>query len=374
MKFTINRDELLFNLNHVSKAILAKVQMPAMSGIYIEVENDVLFLTATNSDISIKVHILKGENLNIEETGSVLLPGKYLLDVVRKIEAKEITFAIFEETMVKIYAYKSNITMNILDKSNFPLITFDESNVVVNLKSEQLKRIVRKTAFATSLSESKTILMGVHLIVENNEILSIATDGFRLARKKIVLDKENPKTSVVIPRKSLEEINRIVEDLDSTLEIHFFLTKALIKYKNILFQTRLIEGVYPNTHNLIPENYLTHLKFNKNEFIGAVERAIIFTNLEENTIVKIITDPNKVVKLTSVNNEIGNVVEEVTPLDVDPAISFQIACSAKYVIEALKTFDSTDITIHFTGELKPFVITGEKDDNLIQLIVPIRVV
>ncbi|MGI6710189.1 MAG: DNA polymerase III subunit beta [Bacilli bacterium] len=374
MKFTINRDELLFSLNHVSKALSAKVQMPAMSGIMIEVEKEILYLTATNSDISIKVNITQGENLQIEETGSVLVPGKYLLDAVRKIDSKDITFAIFEETILKIYAYKSNISMNILDKTNFPMLAFDESNVVVNLKSDELKRIIRNTSFATSLSESKTVLMGVHLTVENNEIQSVATDSFRLAKKKIVLDKTNPKTSVIIPRKSLEEINRIVEDFECTIEIHLFLTKALIKYKNILFQTRLIEGVYPNTSNLIPENYLTHIKFNKTELINAIERTTIFTNLEENTIVKIVTDPNKVVKLNSINNEIGNVVEEIAPIDVDPAISFQIACSAKYLIEALKAFDSTEITIHFTGELKPFVLTGEKDDNLVQLIVPIRVV
>lgn len=374
MKFTVNRDELLFSINHVSKALSAKVQMPAMSGILMEVEKDILYLTATNSDISIKVSVLQGENLQIEEPGSVLLPGKYLLDAVRKIDSKDITFAIFEETILKIYAYKSNISMNILDKTNFPMLTFDESNVVVNLKSEQLKRIIRKTSFATSLSESKSVLMGVHLTVENTEIQSVATDSFRLARKKIVLDKNNPKTSVIIPRKSLEEINRIVEDFECTVEIHLFLTKALIKYKNILFQTRLIEGVYPNTQNLIPENYLTHIKFNKTELINAIERTTVFTNLEENTVVKIVTDPNKVIKLNSVNNEIGNVVEEITPIDVDLAISFQIACSAKYLIEALRAFDSTEVTIHFTGELKPFVLTGEKDDNLVQLIVPIRVV
>lgn len=373
MKFSIEREILLQNLNHVSKALSTKPQMPILTGIQIDVQDDYLKLTASNSEISIQTKIDKNKDLIIEETGSVVLPGRYLLEIVRKVDAKIIDFVSFEENMVKILADRSNFTLNVLDKSTFPYLVFEESEININLDVLNLKQIIKKTAFAASTSESRMVLTGVNFTTEKNKLEVIATDSYRLAKKFILFNNEYPTINVVISSKSLDELNKIIDDPNETVNIYFTNVKVLFKYKNILFQTRLIEGIYPNTASLIPTDFLTSLKFNKNELLAAIDRASLFTNSEMSNIIKLTLNSDKIVEITSTTNEIGAVLEELNPLYISNLIPFQIAFSSRYFLEAIKVFDSNEIIIHFTGEIKPFIITGEYDVNHIQLILPVRV-
>ncbi|MFA5220643.1 MAG: DNA polymerase III subunit beta, partial [Bacilli bacterium] len=237
-----------------------------------------------------------------------------------------------------------------------------------------LKQIIRKTTFATSLSEARAILTGVSFNVSTNKLEAIATDSYRLAKKFITFEQKNSNIGVVIPSRSLDELNKILsDDNDSETEIHFSPTKALFKYKNLLYQTRLIEGTYPNTNSLIPTDFLTSIKFNKAELMAAIDRAALFTNVESSNIIQLQLSADKTVEISSTTNEIGGVIEELTPLECSNAVHFKIAFTAKYFLEAIKSFDSSEITVHFTGEIKPFIITGDFDYNLTQLILPVRV-
>lgn len=373
MKFSINREVLLNNLNHVSKALSTKPQMPILTGIKIDVKENYLTLIASNAEISIQATLTASNDLIIDETGMVVLPGRYLQEIVRRIDAKVIDFVTFEDNIVKILADRSNFTLNAMDKNTFPLISFDESEIYVNLDVLNLKQIIKKTTFAASLSESRMVLTGVSFATDGNKLEVIATDSFRLAKKFMVFEKTNPKLNVVIPSRSLDELNKILDENNESVNIYFSKTKALFKYRNILFLTRLIEGVYPNTSSLIPTEFMTSLKFNKQDLIATIDRASLFTSLDSANIIKLTLNSEKIVEISSTSNEIGAVLEEITPLDCSNLIPFQIAFSSKYFMDAIKVFDSPEVTIHFTGEIKPFIITGDYDVNHIQLILPVRV-
>lgn len=374
MRFSINRDLLLQNLNNVSKALSTKSPMPVLTGIKLEVRADGISLIASNNEISIQALIKNNKQLKVEEEGVVVLPGKYFIEIVRKVDGKDIDFSTFEDNIVKILSDRSNFTLNTLDKTNFPMISFNDSETFITLDVPNLKQIIRKTTFATSISESRVILTGVSFSTEGKKMEAIATDSFRLAKKYMIFDREYPSISVVIPSKSLDELNKIItDDNDSLVEMHFSKTKVLFKYKNLLYQTRLIEGTFPNTNSLIPSDFLTSIKFNKAELVSAIERAALFTNLESSNIIKLTLNSDKTVEIASTTNEIGAVLEEVNPLECSNIVSFQIAFSAKYFLDAIKSFDSSEVTVHFTGEIKPFILTGEYDYNLTQLILPVRV-
>lgn len=373
MKFIINRDLLFLNLNNVSRALSTKAPMPILTGIKIEARNNCLFLTASNNEISIQALIRDKRQLKIEEEGLVVVPGKYFIEIIRKIDSKDVDFTTFEENIVKILADRSNFTLNALDKDNYPIISFNDSDTMIIMDVGNLKQIIRKTTFATSLSESRVILTGVSFASEGKKLEVIATDSFRLAKKFMILDTEYPKISVVIPSRSLDELNRIIDENEAPVEIHFSSSKVLFKYKNMLYQTRLIDGTFPNTSNLIPADFLTSIKFNKNDLIAAIERASLFTSLDSSSIIKFTMNSDKTVEISSTTNEIGTVKEEIIPLECSNVMNFQIAFSSKYFLDAVRAFDSTEISIHFTGEIKPFIITGEYDIYLTQLILPVRV-
>lgn len=371
MNFTINRDLLLLNLNSVSKALSTKVQMPVLTGIKFEVFKDKVLITASNNEISIQTLIKDPKLLKVEEEGSFLAPGKYLIDLVRKTESKDIDFIGYEDNSVKILADKSNFTLKCLDIVNYPMISFDDSQTFITLDATNLKQIIRKTTFATSLSESRVILTGVSFRASGNSIQIVATDSYRLAKKEMIFEHEYPEINVVIPSRSLEELNKILEENEEVVEIHFSKSKALFKYKDLLYQTRLLEGTFPNTDSLIPTQFLTSVKFNKNELIAAIERVSIFSNLDVSSIIKFTLNSDKTTEISS-KTEIGDAKEELIPTECANGMAFQIAFSAKYFLEALRSFNSTEVEIHFTGEIKPFIITGEYDHNLIQLILPVR--
>lgn len=373
MKFTINRDLLLSELNHVSKGLSTKTPMPILTGIKIAVEMDGLTLTTSNTEISIQVKIPKSQYLTIEEVGECVVPGKYFLEIVRKIDARDVDFAIFEENMIKILADRSNFTLIGLDKDDYPLINFNDSAENVVLDGNTLKQIIKQTSFATGVSETRIILTGISFVINENRLTATATDSFRLAKKTIKLPKNYEKISVVVPSKALDDLNKIIDDADEKVYIHLMNNKVLFKYKNVSFLTRLIEGTYPDTSSLIPKEFFTDLKFNKQELISAIDRAALFTVLDAANIVKLTLKSDKVVEIASNSNEIGKVVEEVYPTECSVLKPFQIAFSSKYFLDAIKSFDSNEITIHFTGEIKPFVVSGEYDPNLTQLILPVRV-
>lgn len=334
MKFTINRDLLLMNLNNVNRALSTKAPMPILTGIKIEARDNTLFLTASNNEISIQAQIKDKRLLQIEEEGVIVVPGKYFGEIIRKTDAKDIDFSVFEENIVKILADRSNFSLNALDKDTYPYISFSDSDNVIKMDVGNLRQIIRKTTFATSLSESRVILTGVSFCAEGRKLEVVATDSFRLAKKFMFFDNEQT-VNVVIPSRSLDELNKIFDDVETMVEIHFSPTKALFKYKNLLFQTRLIDGTFPNTSNLIPTDFLTSIKFNKGELISAIERASLFATYDSSNIIKLTLHSDKTVEIASTNNEIGAVKEEIIPLECTNALDFQIAFSSKYLLSLI---------------------------------------
>ena len=152
--------------------------------------------------------------------------------------------------------------------------------------------------------------------------------------------------------------------------------KVLFKFKNVLFQTRLLDGVYPDTLRIIPKEFPIIVKFNKEELLKAVERVSVLSPREKDNnynIVKLNVRPDYIVEVSSTNNEIGDAVEEIVPVEdvVGPII--KIAFNSKNLTDALKAFNSHEISINFAGEIKPFVLKGELDPDMLHLILPLRI-
>lgn len=370
MNFTINRDVLSQNLSYVSKALSNKIQMPGLTGILFNVSKKEIILTASNNEISIQTTIKK--DFTVVEGGNFLVQGKFLIEIIKKLNATDVDFISFDENTIKILAGKSVFTLNCLSIDSFPMISFDNSDVKFTIDTPNLRQIIRKTVFAISNNESRVVLTGVSLKAKDNVIEVTATDSFRLARKKLEFDYNFPEINIVIPGKSFEELNKILEGNFDIVEIHCSSSKILFKIDNILFQSRLIEGVFPKIDSLIPTKYVNKLQFSKEDLTSIIDRVSIFVNLEQSNIIKLSINTNGTVEFTSISNELGAAREEATPISSDINETMQIAFSSKYLSEALRTFDDDKVEVKFTGEIKPFVITSEKDKNLIQLILPVR--
>ena len=372
MNFQINKDILLNSLITAQKALSNKTPNPALQGIKLEVLSDHLIITTSNSDIAIKL-VVKDNNLNIKEQGSVLIPGKYFIEIIRKLDGLKVSLSLVADNMLRIEADRSDITLNMMDLDDYPELEFSEKVKSIKINVRTLKTIIRQTAFATSSIENRPILTGVNFKIDGNKLTAIATDSYRLSQKIIELNEVYEPLNIIIPGKSLDELIKILDNNNDVVELHFDHSKILFKYGNILFQSRLLEGNYPETSKLVPTEFPIVIKFNKENLSTAIERASLLSSRDgNNSIVKLNLKSDNIVEITSNSPEIGKVLEEVYPVDEIVGTTIKIAFSSKYILEALKIFNSSEVSINFTGEIRPFIIKGAYDEDMIQLILPVR--
>ena len=373
MKLTIKKDLLLNALNKVSKAISTKNLIPVLAGIKFELKKKKLTLTASDNDITIQTMIesTNEEDFKVEKEGSIIIQGKYILDIVRKLPDKYINIEVIDELKILIYTENSEFNLNGISESEYPNIGLEESKKKVHIKASVFKDIVNQTAFASSNEESKPVLTGINFNIVGDVLECNSTDSYRLARKVIKLDSASEENyNIVIPSHNILEFSRIIDDEDGDIELHIFNNKILFKTGNLKFESRLINGTYPNTSNLLPDDSYLVVSTNLNAFYDVIDRVSILTSDKEKNIVTLETKGDILV-LKSSSVEIGR-VEEKMPIMKNNSEDIKISFSAKYMMEALKSFSTETVDIHFVGEIKPILIKSSEDETLTQLVLPIR--
>ena len=373
MKFTIKKDLLLDALNKVSKAISTKNLIPVLAGIKFELKKKKLTLTASDNDITIQTSIdcVNEDDFKIENEGSIIIQGKYILDIVRKLPDKYINIEVVDELKILIYTENSEFNLNGISESEYPNIGLEESKKKISINAGVFKSIVNQTAFASSNEEGKLVLTGINFNIVGDVLECNSTDSYRLARKVIKLDGASEENyNIVIPSHNILEFSRIIDDEDGDIELHIFNNKILFKTGNLKFESRLINGTYPNTSNLLPDDSYLVVSTNLNAFYDVIDRVSILTSDKEKNIVTLETKGDILV-LKSSSVEIGR-VEEKMPIMKNNSEDIKISFSAKYMMEALKSFSTETVDIHFVGEIKPILIKSSEDETLTQLVLPIR--
>ena len=373
MKFSIKKELLLDALSKVSKAISTKNLIPVLAGVKFELKKKKLVLTASDNDITIQTTIeaTNDEDFKIENEGSIIIQGKYILDIVRKLPEEFINIEVIDDLKILIYTDNSEFNLNGISESEYPNIGLEESKKKIDVTAGTLKSIVSQTAFATSNEESKPVLTGINFNIVGDILECNSTDSYRLARKVIHLDKSSEENyNIVIPSHNLLEFTKILGSDDEIVELHVFSNKILFKTGNLKFESRLINGTYPNTSNLLPEDSMMVISTNLNDLYNVIDRVSILTSDKEKNIVTLETNGNTLI-LKSSSAEIGR-VEEKMAIQKNNSEDIKISFSAKYMMEALKSFSTEMIDLHFVGEIKPILIKSSEDDSLTQLVLPIR--
>ena len=268
-----------------------------------------------------------------------------------------------------IYTDNSEFSLNGIDAKEYPDINLDFSDTFAEIKISDFKSMISQTNYACSMDEARVVLTGVNIKINGNLLECSATDSYRLSLRKFEIDKKIANDiDIIVPSKNLNELMKLLSFSDDSIELHFFSNKIIFKFNNIIFQSRLINGTYPNTKNLIPTESLFDLKLPVNEFYNIVDRASILNDDNNNNIVTL-EIKNGIMKVTSMALEIGKVEEKI---NVDCSEEIKISFSAKYMMDALRTIKSNNVIVTFVGEIKPILLKNDDNDDLISLILPIR--
>ncbi|CQR45797.1 DNA polymerase III subunit beta [Paraliobacillus sp. PM-2] len=378
MRFIIQRDQLIESIQHVMKAISSRVTIPILTGIKIEASKEGIKLTGSDSDISIESFIPRETDgmIHAEEIteGSVVVQAKYFPDIIRKLPLKAVEIIADENYQVTIKSGGAEFHLNGQDAAEYPQLPVLHTDNCFTLKNEVLKDLIKQTVFAVSTVETRPILTGVNMKLEAEFLHFVATDSHRLASRKLPIEISNDQVNfnnVVIPGKSLSELNKIIEDNDDKITISVTENQILFQTKNLYFLSRLLDGNYPETSRLIPDESKTIIYAKTKELLQAIDRASLLAKENRNNVVKLQTRENHQLEITSNTPEVGEVVEDLSTDGIE-GDELKISFSAKYVIDALKIIEEEQVKIEFTGAMRPFIIRPIDNEYILQLILPVR--
>ncbi len=369
MKLIIKQEILLESLYHTSRAISPRNLIPILTGIKFDLTEEGLYLSASDTDISIQCLIPSDKIEEIGEYGSIVIGGKYIVEIIKKLPNTNITIEVMDDNKMIVSTDNTEFNLNGINSNEFPNLDLEEIAEPIILKTNLIKKIIAQTFFATSKNESRPLLTGINFRINGNLMEVIATDSYRLSKKSIQLDKVlDHEVNIVIPGKNLLELDKIIGDDKENLELHIFDNKILFKYKEILFLSRLLSGTYPATSSIIPTDFNVQVECNCNGLFEMIDRASLLTSDRDKNTIKLELSHQEMV-ISSNSPEIGKVEEKML---VDSSDEISISFSSKYMLDSVKSFETDTIMLCMNNDNSPIIIKSKEDDSLVQLVLPIK--
>ena len=369
MKFIIKQEILLESLYYTSRAISPRNLIPILTGIKFDLTEDGLYLSASDTDISIRCLIPTERIEEVSELGSIVIGGKYIVEIIKKLPNENITIEVMDGHKMIVSTANTEFNLNGINSNEFPNLDLEETTEPIILQSSLIKKIISQTFFATSKNESRPILTGINFKLEGDLMEVIATDSYRLAKKSIKLDRVIEKEiNMVIPGKNLLELDKIIGDDKENLELHIFENKILFKYKDILFLSRLLSGAYPATSSIIPKEFIVQVECSCNGLFNMIDRASLLTSDRDKNTIKLELQHQEMV-ISSNSPEIGMVQEKMLVASQD---EISISFSSKYMLDCIKSFETENVVLYMNNDNSPIIIKSNEDDSLVQLVLPIK--
>lgn len=373
MKFIIKKDLILRSFTYVSKVLNSKSVLPVLSNFKLSLRREKLEILASNGETTIVDSIdTVDENdekvFNYESTGECLINYR-VLEIIRRMTGNEITFDCIDDSMIVVDDGNSSFKLNTIPSKEYPSISLELSADSLEVSAKDFSKSVSQVAFAVSTKDTSNVLTAVNLAVENNTLILSATDSARISRKRIPVDSDL-RVKVNVPSKTLVDVARMCEGSDK-IQIGFKEKKVYFRFGSTIVFSTLVSGNFPDLSNVLRVAHTINLDTNAKEMISALERvSLLFIDKQTAAKLKV---SNVEFKITSKSQQFGSVVETINNYTFNDK-NFEIILDCDFVIQAIRAIGQDDITFKFTGERKPLFIVSDKEPDLVQVIVPLRMV
>lgn len=353
----VSKDSLSTALQAVLKAISANSSSRVLSGIHIQAQAEGLTLTASNIRMTIEYKLpVKMDSMIVHKPGEIVVPARYFYEIIRKLDPGLIRLEIAETLILNIQSGNTQFRLCGMDTAEFPRIHYvDHPNTQkIRMKNTLLKQIFKHVVFAVSSLETRPVLTGVSLQIDNQNIRVVATDGIRLAQHVVenVEDYGASPLNVIIPGSTLEDLLKIINDDEgSSIQIEIGQKQIRFISDGLRVQSSLLEGTYPYVDNLIPQVYISEVIVKTERLLRVVERIAILAGES----VTLGVYPSGILHLISRTADVGEAKEEI-PLEYLEGEYFRVAFNGKYFRDILRAIDSETLRIRFAGKERPLVI------------------
>ena len=361
MKFQTTKENLFNNIQIVQNVVNPRVSLPILSNILLETLDGKLRLVATDLDIGISCEY----PIEVMEPGAITIPSKRFADIIRELPAGQIVITVKKNNTVLIQSETCEFRIMGLPKEEFPKLPEFKDLEVIKIEQAALRDMLNKTSFSVSHDEARYILNGILFKMENNKLTLVATDGRRLAleEKKLEINIGKP-ASIIIPLKTITELAHNLKDVGEVLLI-LGGNQALFDLGPIRIISRLIEGEFPDYHQVIPVEQKDKIKLNREKFLLAIKRAAILSTLDYQA-AKLEVFKDKLV-ISRSTPEVGESREELE--SEYSGKELVVGFNPAYLIDVLKNLQDETVNFEVTDAEKPGVL---RSNEYIYIILPMR--
>ena len=361
------KEEVVKSLNQTLGVVEKRQTLPILSNILLEVDESSLKLTATDLESEISTTSIVS---NFKSGGKTTAPARKLSDLCRLMpDLAEIHFFLDGDNL-KIETESGKYNLSTLPSEDFPVFEIEDTQSQINISSQNLKNLITKTSFAMGNQDWRHYLNGLYMMIDDKVITTVATDAHRLAMATSSLNEASSEsTSGIVPRKSINEIGKLVGDESENVVIQLGQTSIAANVSGTTFVSKLIEGKFPDYEQVIPSGESSLLVVDRKNFSESLSRVSVLSS-EKYKGVRIITKKDSL--NISANNPEKEQGEENLPCEYQGE-EIDIAFNVNYLQEILSTIDSETIEINFFGSEKSCLITDPNSENLKYVVMPLLI-
>ena len=377
MKLSCLQENLSRGLAIVGRAIASRSTLPITQNVLLSTDQSMLKLSATNLEIAITTWI----GAKIEEEGTITIPARLLTELVNSLPSDQIDLQVPQGTgILQLACGRSEARIHGTDATEFPPIPTVEEGVAAQVDALVLKSAITRVAFAAASEESRPVLTGVEMKLKDDRFTMAAADGFRLAvHHGSLLRSVDPEVSIIVPARTLNELNRLLGDQGDPVEIMMTPAKGQVLFRvpSVEVVSQLLQGGFPNYEQLIPQAYQTRVVFDLEKLLRAARTAAIFAR-DGSNIIRLQISPagngeskGRVI-ISAMSEEVGDNQDEVDTDAVEGGES-KIAFNSRYLLEVLSVLERGTVALETSSASSPGVFKPTDSDEYLHVVMPMFV-
>lgn len=375
MRVSCLQENLSKGLGVVGRAVASKTTLPMISNVLLSIEQSRLKLAATNLEIAITCWI----GAKVEEEGAIAIPARLLSEFINSLPNERIDMSLLpRQRILSLRCARFEARINGMDAEDFPPIPLLDEASTISLDPAELHSAITQVVFAAATDDTRPVLTGIHFRLEGNQVTLAAADGFRLAIRKLPLvTPVAEKMELIIPARSLAELNRLLGDETEPVQLAISAAKnqVLFRLKNVVMVSQLIQGTFPNYNQLIPQSYQSRAVVTVADFQRAARTASIFAK-DGSGIIRLQITPGAELSpgrmaISARAEEYGDNMGEIdATVDGEGA---KIAFNSIYLMNVLGVIDEEEVALETTSPSSPGVLRPVGSENYLHVVMPMFV-
>ncbi len=361
------QDKILAVLQSVAGIVERRHTLPILANVMLRKSGNALQFTTSDLEIQIRTTAeLGGDEADFATT----VNARKLIDILRSMPADQTVSVEASQDKLVLKGGKSRFTLQTLPAEDFPLVQESASfGPTFSVPQKTLKGLMGQVAFAMAVQDIRYYLNGILFVAEGRQLSLVATDGHRLAFASSQLDVEVPKQEVILPRKTVIELQRLLSDAEGAIEMCFANNQAKFSFGAMEFVTKLVEGKFPDYNRVIPKNHKNSVTLGRAPLLASLQRTAIMTS-EKFKGVRLSVEPGTL-RVASNNAEQEEAVDE---LDIDySGDAIDIGFNVTYLIDALTNMGQDMVKVDLADGNSSALITTPENDSFKYVVMPMRI-